>query len=270
MKLLLLSDLHGRFDWYDWAAGQSCDALAIAGDLLDGFAPDGLLFQALQLAEWCKRVPQPIALSSGNHDANEAGGRSSLGNILDSGVQIRQSAEALKFLTAERWMDALERPGLVTDHRSELLETKAGSLVVTTIPYDPTASVSWDALWYQGARLRREHRSPWLVLHHEPPADTEVGGMLGDTALFYRMQEYRPDFVLSGHLHNQPYRGSFADRVGSTWCFNPGTPPLTRLRSAPQPNSILLDLAQRTATWTATHQKPRRPISQTVSLGDRL
>jgi hypothetical protein len=73
---------------------------------------------------------------------------------------------------------------------------------------------------------------------------------------------------LSEHLHNQPYHGAFADRIGATWCFNPLTPPLNNWRSAKQPNSILLDLKGRTAIWTATHQRPRQPLSQTISIAE--
>ena len=266
MKLLLLSDLHGHLDWYAWASRQPCDAILIAGDLLDGFAGCGLVPQMLALSKWCLACPVPLVLSSGNHDANEVSDGSWLGDRLPDDLNAVDSETVSRFLTEERWMDALERPGLVPDHRASILQTDTGCLVVTTIPFDPTAEAKWDSLWREGARLRREHRLPWLVLHHEPPADTAVGGLMGDVSLGYRIQEYRPDYVLSGHLHDQPYWGAFADRIGPTWCFNPGTPPLARLRAAKQPNSILLDLVNRTATWTATHQRPRRPTSETISL----
>ncbi len=254
MKLLLLSDLHGRSDWYAWTAKQSCDAIVIAGDLLDGFAGAGLVPQMLALNAWCKSCPVPLGLSSGNHDANEASDGSWLGNGLPEDLDADQAEQVRRFLMADRWMDVLERPGLVTDHRSSILAGSAGSVVITTIPFDPTANANWNPLWDSGARLRREQRIPWLVLHHEPPANTKVGGRMGEVSLCYRIQEYRPDFVLSGHLHDQPYRGAFADRIGPTWCFNPGTPPLAELRLAKQPNSILLDLENRTAAWTATHR----------------
>jgi hypothetical protein len=39
MKLLLLSDLHGRMDWYAWASEQACDDIPIASDLLDQIDP---------------------------------------------------------------------------------------------------------------------------------------------------------------------------------------------------------------------------------------
>lgn len=226
----------------------------------------GLVPQMLALATWCEASTVPLVLSSGNHDANEPGDGAWLGASALEPIPSSASEQVSRFLQAERWMDALERPSLVPDHRSAVLATQSGSVVVTTIPFDPTGEATRESLWREGAKLRSEHRVPWLVLHHDPPADTAVGGLMGDASLFYRIEEYRPDYVLSGHLHDQPYRGAFADRIGSTWCFNPGTPPLARLRSAKQPNSILLDLANRIATWTATHQRPRKPVAEQIFL----
>lgn len=163
-------------------------------------------------------------------------------------------------------MDALDRPGLVPDNRSALLQTRAGSLVVTTVPYDPAASDGRDPLRLEGARLRREHHVPWFVLHHEPPADTAVGGMMGDVSLARRIRQHRPDFVLSGHLHDQPYQETFADRFEGAWCFNPGAPPPSKLKAARQQNAILLDLKMRAATWTATPKRGKTLISKTIPL----
>jgi len=74
MRLILLSDLHFRADWYQWVSAQNADLTAIAGDLLDGFHPDGLLPQMVWLSDWCTKFPGKLAISSGNHDGNEPGG----------------------------------------------------------------------------------------------------------------------------------------------------------------------------------------------------
>jgi len=47
MRLLLLADLHFRVEWYHGLAQQRVDIAVIAGDLLDGFRPGGLLPQML-------------------------------------------------------------------------------------------------------------------------------------------------------------------------------------------------------------------------------
>jgi len=75
-------------------------------------------------------------------------------------------------------------------------------------------------------------------------------------------RECQPDFVLSGHIHEQPYDGNFAGRIDRTWCFNPGRPALDRAI----PNHILLDTAKRTATWYATPNVGRQPIKKEISL----
>jgi len=261
MRLLLLADLHVHEAWYRWIAAQSADLTAIAGDLLDGFSPGGLLPQMVFIKEWVDDFRGPLALSSGNHDGNIEGGAISGEDFSGINPEV-----AIALLAHQHWMDALERPGVVTDKRSQLLETVAGNLVVTAIPFDFTAEARGDDLWKQGAVLRRQHRARWLVLHHEPPADTLVGGRMGDASLYHKIREYQPDFVLSGHLHDQPYRETFADRIGRTWCFNPGMPIPSKASKAKVPNHILLDLNQGTATWQVTTNVGRSLISQTLQL----
>ncbi len=266
MRLLLLADLHFRDDWYRWLFEPRADLAVIAGDLLDGFHPGGLLPQMLALREWCARFPGNLAISSGNHDANVPGGVFDPEGLAEIPENKRQAA--LEMLQAKHWMDRLERPGIVTDGRTTVVETSGGPLVVTTIPYDHVqrGSTFADELWQAGAALRKFHQAQWIVLHHEPPADTAVGGLMGDPELFYRIREYRPNFVVSGHLHAQPYSGSFADQIDGTWCFNPGFPAANRARAAKIPNHILLDLAERTATWHATANVGHPPIIKQIKL----
>jgi Icc-related predicted phosphoesterase len=46
----------------------------------------------------------------------------------------------------------------------------------------------------------------------------------GDKCLVEWIRQFEPDLVLSGHIHNAPFvpRGSWIDRIGRTWVFNPG------------------------------------------------
>ena len=48
----------------------------------------------------------------------------------------------------------------------------------------------------------------------------------------------RPDVVLSGHVHQPPFKpdGAWADRIGDTWVFNPGK------QSGPIPTHVELDI----------------------------
>ena len=264
MRILLLSDLHFRADWYRWVSTQTADLTAIGGDLLDGFHSDGLLPQMVALKKWADGFPGLLALSSGNHD----------GNLEDWAVagefmQMDNREEALAILSSPHWMDVLERPRVVTDRRSQILETSDGKIVLSTVPFFPGHGGPrvCTALWDEGRRLRAASGAPWLVLHHEPPADTLVGGHSGDPSLFYKIREFQPDFVLSGHIHGQPYAGSFADKLGKTWCFNPGVPVMFRALKAKVPNHIILDLSVGTATWHAKPNVGKQPITMSQSLG---
>ena len=266
MRILLLADLHYREDWYHWLAAQKAGLTVIAGDLLDGFRPGGLLPQMLGLSGWCARFPGNLAVSSGNHDGNEPGGSYDPEGLAKLPEEKR--AAVAKMLSAKHWMDCLERQGLVTDARTSLVQTPGGAVVVTTIPYNHwmRGNTVADELWRAGAMLRKTERAPWIVLHHEPPADTAVGGSMGDPELFYKIREDRPSFVVSGHLHSQPYTGHFADEIDGTWCFNPGYPVVTRAMKSKIPNHIALDLSARTATWHATPNVGHAPIIKQIRL----
>jgi len=270
MKILLLADFHFCENWYSWLLREKADLCVIAGDLLDGYHDDGLLPQMLAVQDWCGKFPGNLAISSGNHDGNiELGGRE-VSPWEFASDEIRGRVHAL--LSYDTWMDSLAFPNVVTDGQSRLLVLPSGNIVVTTIPFfpGPRGLPFVVDLWGEGARLRRECECPWIVVNHEPPCGTLVGGETGDPELVSRIQEFSPDFVVSGHVHGQPYRGSFVDKVGSTWCFNPGRPVLTRAIRAKRPNHILLDLGMQTATWRATPNVGRVPIDQTVVFGKPL
>ncbi len=261
MRLLLLSDLHAREDWYEWTSRERVDLTAISGDLLDGSSEAGLLPQMVRLKRWADRFSGILALSSGNHHRNLEDW-----SVAGELINLNDRSEAISLLATPFWMDALERPDVVTDRRSQLLKTPMGSLVVTTIPFSAELKgpILCGELWEAGARLRKESGAPWLVLHHEPPAETAVGGTNGDPSVFYKIREYQPDYLLSG----QPYEpnGAFADTIGRTWCFNPGFPPSRKLSEAKMPNDILLDTVARTAVWHASQSVGRERVKQTLPL----
>ena len=266
MRMLITADLHSRRDWFDWLLLQQADLTIVAGDLLDGFRADGLLVQMLEMRRWSARFPGHLAVCSGNHDHNNLALQDPRARRL-AGIHGDERPEVLSLLLTEHWMDCLENDRIVTDRRTKVVMTPGGRLVVTAIPYDFDGDENHVDLWEEGGRLQRQEQTPWLVLHHEPPAGLKVGGRIGNRQLCHKIQEYRPDFVVSGHLHNQPYVGSFADRLDGTWCFNPGHPEHDQAVKSDTPNHIILDLAGRTATWLASPLTGQLPISETISLG---
>lgn len=266
MRILITADLHSRRDWFDWLLRQQADLTVVAGDLLDGFRADGLLVQMLELRRWCAQLPGHLAVCSGNHDHNNMPLGTRRSRALACIPEDARS-EGLSLLLAGHWMDCLENDKIVTDQRSKVVTTLDGEkLVVTTVPYDFGGGEDHDDLWKEGAMLRHHWKTPWLVLHHEPPVEIKVGGGMGNRQLYNRIQEYRPDFVFSGHLHDQPYDGSFSDQLDGTWCFNPGDPEHHPAGKSDTPNDIILDLEARTATWHASPLAGQLPISETIAL----
>ena len=253
MKILHLSDLHLDRQWLDWSLQEAKlhDLVCVSGDLLDMFSRKGHFWGVLAIKKWADSFPANLALCSGNHDG------SSPERIPDTGLlpmlQAEDRREAEKLLLLERWMDALERPDLITDNRTRLVETASGPAVVTTLPYNFSGEAAPRSLLKEGARLRKESKAPWIVLHHEPPSSELVGGFFGNRGLSERIESFGPDFVLSGHIHLQPYRGDFAERLGRTWCFNPGVPDEIGAATAAEPNHIVIDTAESTATWHFTN-----------------
>jgi hypothetical protein len=78
----------------------------------------------------------------------------------------------------------------------------------------------------------------WIWIHHAPPDHSPASWtgkkFAGDKYLVEWIQRFAPDIVLSGHVHNAPFYpdGSWIDRIGKTWVFNPGR------QIGPRPTSI--------------------------------
>jgi Icc-related predicted phosphoesterase len=89
----------------------------------------------------------------------------------------------------------------------------------------------------------------WIWIHHAPPAKspTSWGGdrHFGDVELREWIEQYRPDMVFSGHVHQSPFvkEGSWVDRIGPTWVFNAG-----QQFGAP-PTHIVIDIDEEVAFW---------------------
>ena len=73
--------------------------------------------------------------------------------------------------------------------------------------------------------------SPALYVTHTPPADTGLdmvqdGRHIGSVALRSHLLQHQPMLALHGHVHESPHVSSrWAERLGSTWCVNPGQHP---------------------------------------------
>lgn len=219
MKVLLTADLHDRRQWLEWLVAQApqYELVCIAGDLLDMFSADEQGQVDYLRSEWLPAMiatGTPVVISSGNHDHY-----------------------------ADAWLTYISNlDNCVGDGATRLLALRSGEpLIVTTCP-----NGRWDSdalmvrLWEEGARLHRETYAPWLVLHHEPPAQRAPRGCTVTHWLTRRLETYRPTYVLCGHLHEWQ---EFASRLRGVWIFNAGQ----RL-DAPRPNHLILETGENTIT----------------------
>lgn len=228
MKCLLVSDLHyaiKQFDWIHHAAGDF-DVVAIAGDHLDISSAVTLEAQITVILKYLRRLQLKTRLlvCSGNHDLNGA------------------NADGEK---VARWMARVRGLGIATDGDS--LCTEDGTLFTVCPWWD--GPLARDAVGAQFAADAARPKTRWIWVYHAPPDASPVSWAgqrnFGDAALSRWIEQYRPAMVLSGHIHQSPFRdgGSWVDRIGDTWVFNSGR------QIGPVPTHTIIDTGAGRAEW---------------------
>ena len=212
MKILITADLHGKWSWYEWLSQRQVDLIVIAGDLIDLLACDDHEIECA--TAFLAGFHSPIAVASGNHD------------------------------NPFSWFPRLNSIDILTDGQSRFY----GDLLVTSLPFDETDPGDNDVILHDAQKRVGQH--PWLVIHHDPPYGSPVGGKAASTKILRQIRQYRPDYLASGHWHNQPYVGSWYSKVGPTICFNAGRPEIPAIV---RPNCIYLDTSLRRAWWMNTY-----------------
>jgi len=239
VKFLFVADLHFALKQYDWIVANSrgCDLIVIGGDLLDlASALDidtqiGVVEKYLHLL----RKNAPVAVCSGNHDGDSR-------NAGDESVA--------------QWLQETRGEGIYVDGDSFDL----GGARFTICPWwdGPISRAQVDM------QLEREAARPhgrWIWIYHAPPTGSRTAWTgkkeIGDGYLHAWIDRYRPDMVLSGHIHNAPFyeRGSWVDRIGPTWVFNPG-----RVTGA-EPASLTIDLDAQQAEWRSVGDHSVRDLN---------
>ena len=227
MRILLVSDLHYSLRQFDWLVGAApeFDLVVLAGDHLDISAsvePDAQIVVVLSYLEVLAAI-SPVIAASGNHDLTGPDGNGE---------------------RAAMWLPDARAAGVVTDGDSMVI----GDTLITVCPWwdGPAGRKSVDAQLAADA-IRRPAR--WVWVYHWPPTDSPTSWTgrrhYGDADLAAWIATHQPDIVLTGHVHEPPFKpdGAWADRVGSTWVFNAGR------QSGPVPTRIEIDLVTRTAAW---------------------
>ncbi|HEY2977163.1 MAG TPA: metallophosphoesterase, partial [Burkholderiaceae bacterium] len=227
MRILLVSDLHYTLPQLDWVvrAAPGFSLVVLAGDSLDISSIVPLEAQSVVILRYLSllKAQAPVVIASGNHDL--------------TGPDARGEQCAL-------WRAAARAAGVPTDGDS----WTAGDTLVTVCPW-------WDGpLGREAVQAQLEAdaaRRParWLWVYHWPPLGSTTCWTgkrhYGDAELGGWIARFAPDIVLTGHVHEPPFKaaGSWADRIGSTWVFNAGR------QIGPVPAHIEIDLAGDTATW---------------------
>lgn len=238
MRLLFVADLHYSLKQFDWllAHADSYDVVVIGGDLLDLASALDADVQIAIVEKYFRLLCQKtrLVVSSGNHDGdnrNEAD--ESIADWLQESRGIRVQVDGDSFdldgtrITVCPWWD-----GDVS--RAKLEKT------------------------LERESLRAKER--WIWIHHAPPEGSRTcwtgKKFAGDDVLRAWIERFHPDMVFSGHIHNSPFYadGSWIDRIGATWVFNPGK------QIGPEPSTITLDLDAMTAEWNSTEDHSVRDL----------
>jgi len=238
MKMLFAADLHYTLKQLDWLVANAgrYDVVVIGGDLLDLGAALDFDVQIVVVEKYLHRIRgrAPLLVSSGNHDGDSR-------NAADESVA--------------EWLVQSRTDGLYVDGESALF----GNLRITACPWwdGPASRAELARLLEREAAI---NTGRWIWSHHAPPAGARVcwsgKKFLGDPYLLCWINRFKPDLVLSGHMHNAPFypEGSWIDRIGETWVFNPGREP------GPTPTHLNLDLDAMTAEWISLEGESIRQL----------
>jgi Icc-related predicted phosphoesterase len=238
MKILFVADLHYALKQFDWltANAASFDAVIIGGDLLDLGSSLDLDVQIVVVEKYLARLREQTRLlvSSGNHDCN-----------------IRSDAGE----SVCKWLhDAKAGQMSVDGDRVEI-----AGLLITICPWwdGPVSRADVENLLVRDAGQKE---AKWIWIHHAPADQSPVSWtgkeFGGDKFLVEWIRRFEPDLVLSGHIHNAPFvsNGSWIDRIGRTWVFNPGK------QIGPYPTYLIFNLEHSDVKWDSTESQGRQEL----------
>jgi Icc-related predicted phosphoesterase len=228
MKYLLVSDLHYTLRQFDWLhhVADHYRVVVVAGDHLDLSSSVAFEAQIVVILKYLQRLHAraQLVVSSGNHDLNST----------------NQAGEKVA-----AWMSRVRRLGVASD--GDTIEIDDALFTICPWWDGPATRTAVAAQLARDAAARAGRR--WVWVYHSPPAGSPTSWTgtkhFGDEDLVAWMSRYRPNIVLTGHIHQSPFRagGSWVDRVGDTWVFNAGR------QIGPVPCHVVIDPVGRRASW---------------------
>ncbi|MDQ8188031.1 metallophosphoesterase [Pelagicoccus sp. SDUM812002] len=227
MKVLLVADLHMNLPQFAWLEKNAhhADLVVIAGDFLQITHSCDKTEQISKIKPIIERIRQrrPLMITCGNHDGDT---RNPAGEEYAAWIQAIRAESA---------------------HPTDFGDGK----------YRFTSCI-----WWNGPETRKhmlehlranqpEEGVTWIWIHHAPPRGSKTAwtrnGDAGDPYLLKLIGLLGPNHVLSGHIHDAPFhaQGSWGERIGKTWAFNPGK------QIGDVPSHIEIDLANRKARYSS-------------------
>lgn len=227
MKCLLVADIHYDLRKFDWVvdAADHVDVVVLAGDHLEIACMVDRPAQAIVVQKYFRRIREkkPLLICSGNHDLD---GKDAFGEL------------------RAMWLEKARFLNVPTDGDSPLI----GNTLFSLCPWwdGPQRQAAIGEQLARDAKTRPEH---WIWVYHAPPTNSPTSWTgsksFGDASLFAWIEQYQPDLVLSGHVHQSPFvpGGSWADQIGKTWIFNAGH------QVGPIPSHVVVDTDEPRAYW---------------------
>ena len=227
MKLLVVADIHyslKQFDWLAQIAGKF-DLVVLPGDLLDITSTVEQEAQILVVRKYFRRIREqvPLLIASGNHDLD---------------IELSETERAAG------WLPKTRREGMLVDGD----HFEKDGILFTICPWWD-GPIGKEKIAAQLAADAKRPKDKWIWLYHAPPQDRPISwtgkGYFGDEQVIEWIDQYQPDLVFSGHVHQAPFRsgGAWADQQGKTFIFNAGR------QLGPVPAFILVDTDSNSATW---------------------
>jgi Icc-related predicted phosphoesterase len=236
VKVLVVSDLHYSIKQFDWLLRRAAqhDLLVIAGDLLDLGGHADIDTQIIVVEKYLARLAAivPVAVCSGNHDLDE------------ENASGERHAE---------WLQHVGIEGVVVDSQTAFHD----GLIITICPWWEGDDARFQVQTQLEKDAERRGSSRWIWVYHAPPtgSKTSWNGKVysGDAFVADLIARLRPDIVFGGHIHNSPFydAGSWCDRIGDTWVFNPGR------QMSFVPTCISIDFDTMQAVWESSEGEDR-------------
>lgn len=229
MKILVASDLHYKLKQFDWIASRAdkYDAVVLAGDLLDISSFLDLNMQIDVIRKCLQKISEKthLLVCSGNHDGNAK-------NAHD------------EFIAP--WLQDTRGRRLSVDGDNVQFD----DFLFTIFPWWD-GDVTKEEVAQQIAEANAIECEKWVWIYHAPPDNSPTSWVgsrfIGDAELSQWISQYEPDLVISGHIHESPFKkdGCWFDQIGRTWILNAGN------NIGDVPAHIELDLDDMSARWVS-------------------